>query len=271
MSSFWLWVALGFYSLGLAHALATVIGQRRTWFRVTMAAIGLGFTFHFVSLAELWLQAGRFPITNVAAATSLFAFLTTGAFLWAYRRYHMRSLSVFVFPVVFVLTLAAAEAGAPMELTSPVLAAGWVPVHVSLTLAGYAALVLSFLAGVMYLIQERELKRKSPRGFYYRLPPLELTDQLALRALAIGFPLVTLGLIVGAVGAAGTGEAGWMRDPKVVMSFLFWVLYLLLVVSRVSAGWRGRRAAWFTLVTVAMAVATWGANYYSTQHSFWGR
>ena len=271
MSSFWLWVSLAFYSLGLAHALATIIQLRRTWIRPTMAAIGFGFTFHFVSLIELWMEAGRFPITNIAAATSLFAFLMTGAFLWAYRRYHMESLSVFVFPVVFVLTLAAAEAGAPMELASPLLAAGWVPVHVSLTLAGYAALVLSFLAGVMYLLQERQLKSKTPKGFYYRLPPLEFSDQLASRSLVIGFPLVTAGLIVGAVGAAGSGEASWIRDPKIILTFLFWMMYLLLVVSRVNWGWRGRRAAWVTLLTVALAIATWGANYYSEFHSFWGR
>lgn len=270
MSSLWLWVALVFYSLGLAHALVTVVRQRPAWFRLAMAAIGTGFTFHFVSLAERWVTAGRFPITNIAAATSLFAFLITGAFLLAYRRYHMQSLSVFVFPVVFVMTLAAAEAGAPLAITSSVLQAGWVPVHVSLTLAGYAALLISFLAGMMYLIQERELKSKKPRAFYYRLPPLDTTDQLGLRALAIGFPLVTAGLIVGTMGAAGTGDPNWVRDPKVVVSFLFWLIYLLLLFSRVSAGWRGRKAAWFTIFTLAMALATWGTNYISTTHAFLG-
>ena len=270
MSSLWLWVALVFYSLGLAHALVTVVRQRPTWFRAAMASIGFGFTFHFVALVELGLEAGRFPITNIAAATSLFAFLITGGFLWAYRRYHMKSLSVFVFPVVFVLTLAAAEADAPLEITAPVLAAGWVPVHVFLTLAGYAALLLSFLAGLMYLMQERELKSKVPRAFYYRLPPLESTDQLGLRALAIGFPLVTAGMIIGTVGAAGTWGQGWLQDPKIAISFLFWLIYLVLVFSRVSAGWRGRKAALFTIFTLAMALATWGANYMSKNHSFLG-
>lgn len=270
MSSFWLWVALVCYSSGLAHALATVVRQKRTWFRPALASIGFGFTFHVVSLVELWVEAGRFPITNIAAATSLFALLMTGGFLWAYRRYHMQSLSVFVFPVVFVMTLMAAEADAPLEISTPALQAAWVPVHVILTLSGYTALLLSFLAGLMYIIQERELKGKNPHAFYYRLPPLDTVDQLGLRALAIGFPLVTAGIIIGAIGAAGTWGPGWMQDPKVILSFLFWLIYLLLVFSRVSAGWRGRRAALFTIFTLMMALATWGANYLSTHHAFLG-
>ena len=270
MSSFWLWVALLCYSLGLAHALVTVVRQQRTWVRPTMASIGFGITFHFVSLVEWTLEAGHFPITNIASATSLFAFLLTGAFLWAYRRYHIQSLSVFVFPLVFVMTLAAASAETPLEITSEALKAGWVPVHVFLTLAGYAALLISFLAGMMYLMQERELKSKQPHALYYRLPPLDTADQLGLRSLAIGFPLVTAGLIIGTVGAAGTWGTGWITDLKILFSFAFWLIYLLLVFVRVSAGWRGRKAAWLTIATLAMALATWGANYMSANHAFLG-
>ena len=61
MSSILLWVSLAFYSLGLAHALATIIQLRRTWFRPAMGALGVGFTFLFVSLVALWLPACRFP------------------------------------------------------------------------------------------------------------------------------------------------------------------------------------------------------------------
>jgi len=274
MSSLWLWVALVFYSLGLLHALVTVVRQRPAGFRLVMAAISIGFTFHFVSLVERWVDMGQFPITHIAGATSLFAFLITGGFLWAYRLYHMQSLSLFVFPVVFVMTLAAAEAEQPLAITSPALAASWIPLHVSLTLAGYAALLLSFLAGLMYLLQERELKNKKPNAFYYRLPPLETTDQLGLRALTIGFPLVTAGLIVGTLGAAGTwgaaGNTDWLRDPKITASFFFWLLYLVLIVTRLSAGWRGRKAALLTTLTLAMALLTWGTNYMNTQHAFLG-
>ncbi|MCH6552532.1 MAG: cytochrome c biogenesis protein CcsA [Acidobacteria bacterium] len=270
MSSLWLWAAALFYSLGLAFALLTVVQQRRTWFRLAMSGIGLGFLFHFVSLVERGITAGHFPVTNISEATSLFAFLITAGFLLAHRRYHMTSFTVFALPVVFVMTLAAAASQHPSPTVAPILKSGWVPLHVSATLIGYAALLLACLAGVMYLIQERELKRKNPHAFYYRLPPLETIDRLGSQTLAIGFPFITVGMSVGLLGAMASWEAGWVQDPKVAISALLWVIYLLLILSRVRAGWRGHKAALSAILGLAMALVSWGANYLSTYHAFLG-
>jgi len=270
MSSFWLWVALGFYSAGFVHALVTVALRREGWFRTSLAGLVLGFVFHFVSLVEQGLASGRFPVTTIAEATSVFAFLLTLGFLLVYGAYRTTSLSVFVFPVVFVMTLAAALSAQPGADLPPVLRAYWVPVHVAFTLAGYAALILACLAGVMYLIQEHELKQRQPRAFYHRLPPLETVERLGSTVLAVGFPFITLGLLIGLAGAAGTWGAGWARDPKVALSLVLWFIYLLLILARVSAGWRGRKAAVFSLVGLAMALASWGANYMSAHHAFLG-
>lgn len=271
MSGFWLWVALGFYSLGLLHAIITVVRRQYAIFRLSLVAITLGFLFHFVSLVELALAEGRFPASNVAEASSLFAFLITLGFLLAYWRYQISSLSLFAFPLVFVMTLAAAVSQRPHPPLSPLVQQSWLPLHVSLTLSGYAALILSFLAGVMYLIQERELKRKQPRAFYYRLPPLDTMDRLGSWTLLVGFPLITIGLVVGTVGAASFWGQGWMLDPKVMLSFILWVIYLLLIFSRVGVGWRGRKAALSTIAGMAAVVVSWGANYLSAHHAFFTR
>ncbi len=270
MSLFWLWVALGLYSLGLAHALVTVTLRRPAWFRVALGALGLGFLFHFVSLVEQGLETWRFPATSIAEATSLFAFLITLGFLLAYWAYGVSSLSVFAFPIVFVMTLASALSQHPVTEVPPVLGRSWVPLHVSFTLLGYSALFLACLGGVMYLIQERELKRHQPRAFYYRLPPLDTIDQLVSTTLAVGFPFITLGILIGAVGAASAWGPGWVRDPKVALSFVLWVIYLLLILARVSAGWRGHKAALFAIFGMLMAVVSWGANYMSAHHGFLG-
>lgn len=270
MSVLWLWVALGFYSVGLVHALLTVVRLRQAWFRGALVAIGLGFLFHFVSLVEHGLETGRFPVTNIAEATSLFAFLITLGFLLLYWGYEVTSLSVFVFPFVFVMTLASALSQRPAAPVAPLVEKSWVPIHVSFTLVGYATLILACLAGVMYLIQERELKRHKPHAFYYRLPPLETIDRLGSRALTVGFPFLTVGISLGAVGAASAWGPGWVQDPKVALAFTLWVIYLLLVLARVAAGWRGHKAAVFSIFGMVMALASWAANYLSAHHSFLG-
>src|SRR3989442_13876081 len=91
----------------------------------------------------------------------------------------------------------------PMRpLIGSTLRGAWVWVHILLALIGIAAFVLNFAGALMYLLQERQLKAKRPGAFYYRLPDLQTLDRLTYRTLALGFPFLTTGLILG---------AGWAR------------------------------------------------------------
>lgn len=270
MSSFWLWVTLALYSLGLLDSLVTVITRKQMLFRIALGAISLGFIFHLVSLVEHALAVSRFPVSNIAEATSLFAFLITLSFLLVYWRYRISSISVFIFPIVFVMTLGSAVSHRHAKFQLPILQAGWLPVHISCALVGYVALFLAFVCGLMYLIQERELKRKKPRAFYYRLPPLEVIDNVAYWALTIGFPFITVAIILGTLGAASLWGPRWLEDPKIWLTFLMWFVYVALVYSRVSAGLRGRKAAYFSMIGLAAVLASWSANYLSAHHAFLG-
>ncbi|MBI4460390.1 MAG: cytochrome c biogenesis protein CcsA [Acidobacteria bacterium] len=265
MSQLWLRVALALYSLGLLHAVLTVVRRRQKVFRVALSAFALGALFHLVSLVEDGLALQHFPITNLQEAASLAAFLLAGAFLLVYWRYRFQSISVFVFPLVFVLTLTAALGRNPSYAEIPLLRTTWLYLHVSLIVLGNTAFFLTFIAGVMYLIQERALKSKKPRLFY-RLPPLETIDDLAYKSLAIGFPFITLGIISGAVWASAVWGPEWPLDPKIAWSFLTWLIYLFLLFARWSAGWRGRKAAYFAILGFLAILATWGTN--TGLHSF---
>lgn len=264
MSIFWLRVTLVLYSLGLAHALLTVITRRARLFRFALGAISLAAVFHLVSLVEEAMDVGHFPVTNFPQSVSFLAFAITCAFLVAYWRYKFEALSVFTFPLVFVLTFSAAVSTEPRP-ENPMLRGG-VWVHVLLIFAGYAMLFVTFVAGLMYLLQERELKSKKLRALYHRLPPLEQLDDLAHKTLALGFPIMTLGIISGAFSAAARWGSGWHTDPKIALSFATWLIYLALIFTRWTAGWRGRKAAYFAIAGFLAAVLTWGAD--SGLHSF---
>lgn len=266
MGHFWLRTALVLYSLGLLHAILTVVGRREKLFRVAWAAITLGAIFHLVALVEDGLAVGHFPITNLRESASLLAFLLAAGFLLVYWRYRFQSLSVLVFPLVFVLTLPAAFDRSTDAWDLPILRTTWLYLHVSLIVLGYAAFFLTFAAGILYLIQERELKSKRPRAFYYRLPPLEAIDDLAYKSLTIGFPFITLGIVSGALWASSVWGPTWPTDPKIAWSFATWVIYLLLLCARWIAGWRGRRAAYIAIAGFFAILVTWSTN--SGMHSF---
>jgi ABC-type transport system involved in cytochrome c biogenesis permease subunit len=132
---------------------------------------------------------------------------------------------------------------------------------------GYAALFLSFGASLLYLVQERRLKSKNS-GLLSRLPALETIDEIGYRALLIGFPFMTLGLVAGTVVAQSTYGHLDFLDPKIALSVLMWAVYLVMLYTRWSSGWRGRRAALLATLAFAVAIVAWLANYFSGMHRF---
>jgi ABC-type transport system involved in cytochrome c biogenesis permease subunit len=169
-------------------------------------------------------------------------------------------------PMVFVLTLLSAlHPVRPFE--DPAFRGGWLFIHISSIFLGYTAFFLTFVAAVMYLIQERELKSKKPRAFYYRLPSLEVCEELHVRSLVIGVPLLSLGILTGFVWASRTWSGPWEFDPKIVASMVTWVIYLVLASTRLSGVWRGRRAAYVAIFGFAAMMVTFlGVSFISGQH-----
>ena len=260
MSVIWLRVAAALYSLGLLHAILTLVRKREHLFRVALTAFSIGAVLHCVSIVEEGLLMNHCPITNFYETLSMCAFLITALFLVVYWRYKAESLSVFIFPLVFVMTLVS-TLGNPVEAwTSPVVRDTWLTVHIVLVLLGYAALAFTAGAALLYLFQERELKSKKPRKFYYRLPPLGTLDELISRSMALGFVLITLAVIAGTTWAFIELKTEWISQPKIAISFFTWGVYLAMVFLRITAGWRGRKAALMVIAVVGLSAITWAAH-----------
>lgn len=266
MTQLWLRVAVALYSLGLLHSILTVVKRKEQLFRVAVYAFSIGIVLHLVSIVEEGIAIGRCPITTFPEATSLAGFLLAAAFLLVYWRYRFQTISVFVFPLVFVLTLISSFGESTSAFNDPLFRKAWLSLHVTLIMLGYTALFLTFAAAVMYLIQENALKTKKALVFNFRLPPLQVIDDLAYKSLAVGFPFITLGIVTGAIWANSVWGSRWALDPKVALSFFSWLIYLALLFSRWTAGWRGRKAAYFAIAGFIVILVTWGTN--SGMHSF---
>jgi ABC-type uncharacterized transport system permease subunit len=266
MANIWLRVALALYGLGLLYVLAALTRTKETLNRLTLHAAYLGMVFHFVAIAEAVNQSGELSLASLSIAASVLGFLLMVVFLVVYMVYQTTSPGVVVFPLVFLLTFIGASSQQPFIMSSASARQGWLIAHISLIFGGYAALVLSFSASLIYLIQEHALKAKRPVGFLSRLPALQVTDEIGFRSLLLGFPFMTAGLVAGMVIAQTSFGRIDFHDPKILLSSLMWVVYLVLVYTRWSAGWRGRRAAYLAAGTFAMAIVAWGANYFSKIH-----
>ncbi len=268
MPLIWLRVAVAFYSVGLVYSILLLSKRGNLLAKVVEPAVGLGLIFHFVSLVESFVLSGHFSLASIHNSESILAFLAMVVFFVFFVGYRTVSPGVVIFPIVFILTLASAIGQKPVTLTSPLLRSGWVFVHVVLIFTGYAGLFLSFGASLLYIVQERSLKSKRSAPLMTWLPPLQTIDEICYNSLLFGFPFMTLGLAAGSVLAIDKYGPLFFYDPKILLSFVMWIVYLILLYMRWSSGWRGRRAALLATVAFVVALGAWAANYFSRVHSF---
>ena len=268
MTLIWLRVALVCYAAGLLYALVALTRSSEILGKVALHASYLGMVFHLVSLTEAVVQSGQIAAASAHNSESLLAFLIMVVFMLAYLIYKTTTPGIVIFPLVFLLTFVAATGQQPLVFTSNAVKHGWLALHILMILTGYAALFLSFGSGILYLMQARALKSKGPRGLFSRLPALQVIDDIGYRSLMLGFPFMTLGLLAGCVVAESVYGRIDIRDPKILLSVLMWAVYLLMVFTRLNAGWRGRRAALLASVAFVAAIVAWVANYFSGMHRF---
>jgi len=265
MPLIWLRVAVVCYGVGLLYSLLLLSKRGNLLAKVVEPAVGLGLIFHFVSLVEYTVQIGHLSLASIHYSESMLAFLAMVVFFVGYRTV---SPGIVIFPIVFVLTLTSALGQRPVALSSPLLRNGWIFVHVALIFTGYAGLFLSFGASLLYLAQERALKSKSRTALLTWLPPLQTIDDIGYHALLFGFPFMTFGIVTGSVLAIEKYGPMFFYDPKILLSFIMWAVYMLLLYTRWNSGWRGRRAAFLATVAFVVAIGAWAANNFSRVHKF---
>jgi ABC-type uncharacterized transport system permease subunit len=259
-STFWLRVAATLYAVGLLHSLVAIIRRKSDFYPFALGTFRIGVVLHGVAIVELAAAEGRLPVENFYGTINLCAFLFALVFLFVDWRYHFTSISLALFPLVFIMTLVATMER-PVSAWSDVrVRDAWLIVHIVLVLAGYAALLLTAISAVFYLIQEKRLKKKSSQSLLEKLPPLGTLDDLISNSMGFGFVLITLGLIFGLLWAFIEMGTRWVGNASITLAFLTWGLCLAMIFMRASAGWRGRKAALMALVVLGCGALTWIAH-----------
>jgi ABC-type uncharacterized transport system permease subunit len=269
MTLLWLRFAVLLYGVAALAVLPAALYDRPRWRHIAIPATIAAALFHFVSLAEMLNAAHhRLPV-ETHEVQSLLALILALAFLLVYARYRSVSLGIFVLPIAFLLTMLAAFRPGEETFTAP-MRTGWIFLHIVLLLAAYAALVVSLLASLLYLIQERRLKRKTTGHHWLQTldTPLETIDQIALKTLLFGLPCMTAGLLIGSVIAQADYGAKYFSDPKILLTFVLWLAYVAMIFIRRASGLRGRRAVYLSSFVILVVCFVWAANQFSAVHRF---
>jgi cytochrome c-type biogenesis protein CcsB len=240
------------YLINLKPSLGKLVGKL-TWG---------GFILHTIAFVSRFIEAGYTPVTNLHESYSFFSWCLVLIYLVFQHRYKIVSLGAFVMPLVVLILFGAIVTPGDISSLSPALQSWWLPVHVAILFIGDGAFALAAIVGLIYLIQERQLKKKKLGALFNRLPNIEVLDEINYRCLTIGFPLLTLGIISGAAWAQTAWGTYWSWDPKETWSLITWFLYAGLLHGRLTVGWRGRRAAIWSIIGFGSVLFTFlGVNY----------
>ncbi|MDD2557307.1 MAG: c-type cytochrome biogenesis protein CcsB [Desulfuromonadaceae bacterium] len=254
-------VALLMYAAVTLLSLVAVVRNRKNDRSRSRLFLLLAFGVHTITLTVRYFEAGYTPVTNLHESLSFFAWALAGVFMLIDLQMRMQVMAAVTSTIVTVFMLFGSLMPMQTQDLNPALDSFWLPVHVGLAFMGNAVFTVAFVAAILYLIQERMLKSKKFSALHYRLPSLETLDRVNYRCLKFGFPLMTMGIISGAVWAESAWGTYWSWDPKESWALITWFLYAALLHGRLTVGWRGRRAAIFAIIGFCFLLFTFlGVN-----------
>ena len=241
---------------------------------VAAALTVLGFGLHLLGVLTRGLAAGRAPWGNMYEFAVVAALTATGAFLVFLRREPVRALGVWITAlVVLTLGLAVTVLYTPAGALVPVLNTYWLVIHVAAAITAGGVFTVSFLAAVLYRVKLRA--ERSGRGtlrYAGHLPSSDTLNRVTHTAVLFGFPIWTFAVIAGAIWAENSWGRYWGWDPKETWAFITWVMYAAYLHAEATAGWRGTKASWFSLLGYAAFIFNFfGVNMWVTGlHSYAG-
>jgi len=265
-----------FYIAFICYTTAMLIYIFTFWKKAGKAAVSgriillIGFFFQAAGLILRSVQARFMPVTNMYESLNFFSCVIVLAYLIVEKRSKNRSFGAFILPVAFLLMAFSSLPTTPKDIKPliPALQSQWLVWHVILSFIGEAGFAVAFGASVMYLI-----RRRSPEGSLVAksFPSPAVLDMVSYRAVAIGFPVFTLGaLIFGAIWAKYAWGDYWGWDPKETWALITWIVYALYLHARIMHGWKGQVASWISIIGfIATMFTLFGVNYLlSGLHSY---
>ena len=230
-----------------------------TWLGwVAVALLGMSLVFRALSV-------GRGPWGNMFEFTVAFGFTILFGYQLLERRYPIRSLGFIPFGVALALLLYASSLPNEVRPLVPALQnAPLLTIHVGMAVTAYGIFATAFAAGVGYLIQ-------GPHDRFSWLPTHKVLDEVAYRAVIIGFPIFATMIILGSWWASIAWSRYWGWDPKETAALVTWLVYAVYLHARNQKAWAGRPAALLLVVGFGMVLVTYsGSLWFSGLHAYSG-
>jgi cytochrome c-type biogenesis protein CcsB len=301
--------SIGSYSLA-AIALFAYFLTRESWLRNFGAPLAiLGCVVQFTQLVVRFETTGIWPLLNLYGSLSLFAAMSVAIYVGFAFKYKLWFAGGFVLAVAAIALAYGATWNEGHMPAVPSLQSYWAKIHVPIVVSSYSAFLVSFVVSCIYLLKyyaERSfegrplaatsagtielggiefsggLRHDTPAiaaaaaagnpvaQWLAALPSLGQLDVIVYRAVAVGLPLISIGIITGAMWAKESWGAYWQWDPKETAALLTWIIYLAYMHLHTRHAWRGMRTNWVSVIGFVSVIFCYlGVNIFiSGLHSY---
>jgi len=269
------YITFVYFAAFFLYLLMMVMGKEYFGRVATFVTLG-GLIIQTLAMILRWIESyrlgiGHAPLSNLYESLIFFAWTIVVLYMVIELKTKTRTLGAFVTPLVF---LALAYASFSPNIQShiqplvPALKSNWLIAHVITCFFGYAAFGLSLALSIMYLIKLLESPR-TKNIFLKLIPRLNLLDEVNYQMVVIGFLMLTLGIITGAVWAHSAWGSYWTWDPKETWSLITWLIYASVIHSRLVRGWKGKKISILCIIGFGCVLFTYfGVNYLAGLHSY---
>lgn len=244
------WVAIVLYGVASITFLVAFLQNKPGVLRAARAVLVGAFLAHGFDIGWRGIERVH-PAASVRESVGFLAWIVAGGYLAASLRYRLDLAGAVLSPIVLGL-LAAARLSPAGEQNHGLTLLG--RVHISLATVGVAVFALASALAAIYLLEERNLKRKKFDALSFKNPDasLDALDALSQRLVQAGFLVFTVAVVLGVAWVVQRGES--MTRPEYPIAIITWMTYAALVSVRLGLGWRGRRTAWMALGGFAAAL-----------------
>ncbi|OPY64706.1 MAG: Cytochrome c biogenesis protein CcsA [Syntrophorhabdaceae bacterium PtaU1.Bin034] len=251
-------VTLLYLCLFVTHLLYFATKKEKV-FRVMWIVLYVTFGFHSIGLMARWIESyrlgiGHAPLSNFYESLIFYAWCISLIMIVMKRKLSVPIITMFAALVaLFFMGYASLSPSVAKNIQPliPALQSNWLHVHVFTCFIAYAAFAISFLCGFFYLFRWKGV-----------IPPKETLEEINYQSIMVGFPMLSAGILTGAVWAHYAWGSYWSWDPKETWSLITWIVYALFLHARFARGWRGKRIAMLSIIGFMSVIFTYfGVNF----------